>query len=309
MLKAHSPSPPFFTGLTLVQISPHSLQQPRGRGKGAVGSSSHTVCATPSSSGGAALTLFPCSRVGPPMGDTEEYPRNSSTPSPSQGLQFHMNSPSVGPSRRVQPFRSSKPAAAWPSPSLGPQVLPGAAPGWSFHRVTDSFGHPPAPAWAPPQASGVSLFPCGSPGAVGAQQPHHGLQHGNLCSGTWSSSWPSFLIDWSFQCCFSHVFSLLSPAAALPPSLLGSALASPVSLSAAGISSPGHRGIFWQCPTEATLEPLLAMHARYKIRVAKGQQEFDALSSSHHWCACVIEFSSCKMSKAEILQTTVILFV
>lgn len=30
---------------------------------------------------------------------------------------------------------------------------------------------------------------------------------------------------------------------------------------------------------------------------------------SHHWCHCIIEFSCCKMSKAEILQNTVILFV
>lgn len=33
------------------------------------------------------------------------------------------------------------------------------------------------------------------------------------------------------------------------------------------------------------------------------------LSSSHCWCYCIIEFSCCKLSKAEILQNMVILFV
>uniref|UniRef100_A0A8C9MPV0 Uncharacterized protein n=1 Tax=Serinus canaria TaxID=9135 RepID=A0A8C9MPV0_SERCA len=43
------------------------------------------------------------------------------------------------------------------------------APAQASHGVTASFRHPPALAWAPPQAAGGSLHPRGPPWAVGAQ--------------------------------------------------------------------------------------------------------------------------------------------
>jgi len=104
-------------------------------------------------------------------------------------------------------------------------------------------------------------------GLQGHSLPHHGLQHGlqgNLCSGAWSTSSPSFI---DLAVCrvvslISSVFSLLSPDAvavaqklfpllkyvipwALPPSLIGLALASDRSiLELAGIGSVRHEGSF-----------------------------------------------------------------
>jgi len=82
--------------------------------------------------------------------------------------------------------------------------------------LTASFGHPPAPARDPPRAAGGYLLQYGPPWAT-AGQP----------ASPWSSSqaageplhqehllpllplnWP-----WCLQSCFSHIFSLLSPAA------------------------------------------------------------------------------------------------
>jgi len=65
------------------------------------------------------------------------------------------------------------------------------------HGVTASFRHSPTPKWGLPQAAGGHLH-CGPPWTAGDSLPHcclhHGLQ-GNLYSGAWSTSLPSFGTD------------------------------------------------------------------------------------------------------------------
>jgi len=66
------------------------------------------------------------------------------------------------------------------------------APAQALHRVTASFRHPPAPAWAPPLAAGGDLLHRGPPWAAEAQpaSPWSAPQAAgeNLCSGAWSTS-------------------------------------------------------------------------------------------------------------------------
>ncbi|KAM9590846.1 uncharacterized protein ACIBXB_005895 [Morphnus guianensis] len=110
-------------------------------------------------------------------------------------------------------------------------------------------------------------------GLQGDSLPHHGLHHrlqGNLCSGAWSISSPSFFTDLgvrrvvSLTCSHSSLrlpntpvptFFLLKNVIteALPLSLIGSALAGGGSfLEPAGMGSLEHRGSFQQLLTEAT---------------------------------------------------------
>ena len=89
---------------------------------------------------------------------------NFSSVSPSHRLQFFTNCTSVGPFHEVQSFRNRLLQHGSPA---GSQVLPAnllqhgllypwghrscqePAPAWASHRVTASFGHPPALAWGP----------------------------------------------------------------------------------------------------------------------------------------------------------------
>jgi len=105
-------------------------------------------------------------------------------------------------------------------------------------------------------------------GLKGSNLLHHGLLHrlqGNLCSGTWSTSSPSFLADLGvYRVVYLTFFSLLFPTAAVqrflpclnyviaeapPVSLMGSALASGGSvLEPAGTGSVQHGEPGFFCP-------------------------------------------------------------
>jgi len=76
--------------LPRLNFTPDSLPPPpeqrRDWGMGVAGRLSHAACATPSSSGGRILTLFPCSNVGPSHGT--RFSKSCSSISPSHGMQF-----------------------------------------------------------------------------------------------------------------------------------------------------------------------------------------------------------------------------
>jgi len=147
------------------------------------------------------------------------------------------------------------------------------APVRAYRRVTASFRHPPALAWCP--FHGLQVEICSTMDLHGLQRhslPHQGLLHGlqgNLCSGVWSTSCPSFFTD--LGVCrvvfltLSHsflstavpqqVFPLLKYLIieALPPSLTGLALASGgLVLELAGTGSIRQGGSFSQLLMEAT---------------------------------------------------------
>jgi len=74
------------------------------------------------------------------------------------------------------------------------------APVWAPHRVTASFGHPPAPAWGP--FHGLQVEICSTVafhGLQGDSLPHRGLHHElqgkTLWSGISSNTCPSFFTD------------------------------------------------------------------------------------------------------------------
>jgi len=177
-------------------------------------------------------------------------------------------------------FLLSSPALAWAPLSMGPQVLLGACSSMGSPRGRSLLqAHPPALAWGsprpaggyllhcgPPWAAGGYLLHCGPPRAAGDNLLHHGLLHrlqGNLCSGAWSTSSPSFTdlgVCRAISLTHSHSSTLLqffSPllkyviTEGLPPPLMGSALAS---------SPVGHGGSFWhllKAATPAAPPPLL----------------------------------------------------
>jgi len=106
-------------------------------------------------------------------------------------------------------------------------------------------------------------------GLQGHSLSHHGLLHGpqgNLCSGAWSTSSPSFFTNLGvcrvISLMYSHSSLLLQfffpflkyiITDMLPPSLMGLVLASSGSiLEPAGTGSVRHRGSFQQLLTEAT---------------------------------------------------------
>jgi len=95
---------------------------------------------------------------------------------------------------------ASKPASAWASLSMRPQVLAGAC-----SSVGLSTGSQPP--------SGIRLLQRWVlPGLQGDSLPHHGLHRlqGNLCSGAWSTSSPSFFTDVGVCRVVSHTYSQFS---------------------------------------------------------------------------------------------------
>jgi len=187
---------------------PPLSERHRGQGMWAVISSSHVVTAAPSSSH---------SSLAPVWGS-------------SHGRQFFMNCSSLGPSHGVQSFRnrllqreSPTGSQALPANLLGvgllsPQVRRSwqePAPAQAPHGVTASFRHPPALVWGP--FHGLQVDICSAVdlhGLQGDSLPYRGLLHGlqgNLCSGTWHTSSPSFFTDLGIC-----RFSLPSPAGKCP---------------------------------------------------------------------------------------------
>ena len=149
---------------------------------------------------------------------------------------------------------------------MGLQVLPGACSSAGSPRGHSFLqAHLPAPVW-----TGLQVGICSTmdlPGLQGHSLPHHGLLHrlqGNLCSGAWSTSSPSFCADLGvcravprvhsdssllllyFYCRFFPPLLKCVIPEVLPPLLMGSALARGGSiLGPTGIGSIGHGGSFW----------------------------------------------------------------
>lgn len=99
----------------------------------------------------------------------------------------------------TSPANKSAPGALL-SP-LGPLSYKKPASAWDFHGSIAFFEHPHDLAWGPTWACGF-VFHCRLPLAGGTQLPnprlHHGL-HGNLSSGTWKFSDPSYSTDVIFR--------------------------------------------------------------------------------------------------------------
>jgi len=147
------------------------------------------------------------------------------------------------------------------------------APARALHGLTASFGHIYLlQCWV---LHGLQAGICSTTdlhGLQGHSLPHHGLQNGlqgNPCSGTWSTSSPSFSTDLGVYRVGSltyshsslpgitgqHFFRLFKYIItdALPPLLTHSALASGGSiLELAVTGSTRHGGSFWHLLTEAT---------------------------------------------------------
>jgi len=134
----------------------------KGRGMQVVVSSSYTVSAAPSSSGGGLLTLFPCSSL-----------RSLSWETVLHKLLHHESSPQAAALHEL-PQRGSLP---W-----GAVLQQQAAPAWVPHGVT-SPARKPAPAWAPlstgPQVLAGACSSTGSPRG-------HSLLQASTCSSTGS---------------------------------------------------------------------------------------------------------------------------
>ena len=171
-----SPHPsPFFPGLTLLPIfstsSPRVAQGDREWGLQSV----HHTLSLPllPPQGEDSSHSSPAPAWGPSHRDQPSM--NFSNVSPSHRLQFFTNCSSMGPIHGVQSFKNrllqrGSPAGSQVLPAnllqrglLSPQVHRSCqepAPAWASHGVTASFGHPPAPAWGPPQAAGGYLLHC-----------------------------------------------------------------------------------------------------------------------------------------------------
>jgi len=198
-------------------------------------SSSHVVCATPSSSGGGLLTLFPCSSVRTLSRETvlhkllqcESFPQGAALHELLQRESFpqvtvlqEQATPAWVPHEVTSP--ASKPAPAW---VLSPRVhrtWQRPAPARAPQGVTASFRHPPALAWGP--FHGLQVEICSTMGLHGLQRdnlPHHGLHHElqgkALCSGVLTTSFPPFFFTGlgvcrvvSFMLSHSSLFTAIS---------------------------------------------------------------------------------------------------
>jgi len=175
-------------------------------------SSSHVVSAAPYSSGGGLLTLFPCSSM---RSLSQEISTNFFNMSPFHGLKLFTNCPNVGlfPQGAVLQEQAapvwvphgvtspaSKPAPGRAPLSMGKRSWKELAPAQAPLGVTTSCRHPPAPVCCPFHRLQVDI--CSTmelTGLQGDNLPHHSLHHElqgkGLCSGTWSTSSPSFFTD------------------------------------------------------------------------------------------------------------------
>ncbi|KAM9590835.1 uncharacterized protein ACIBXB_005885 [Morphnus guianensis] len=283
-----------------AQLHSRILYQPppaaQGDGDGVY--THHTLfSAASSSSGGGLITVFPCSSVGSHPRETvlHELLQRGSFPQaavlhkllqhgsfPRCAVLQAQTAPAWAPHGVTSPARKPAP---WAPLSTDPQVLPGACSsagfprGHSLLRETHLLRRGVLHGLQVDICSTMDLH-----GLQGDSLPHHGLHHrlqGNLCSGAWSTSSPSFFTDlgvcrvvsltcshsslWLQFLCHSNFFPPLEYVITevLPLSLIGLALASSGSvLEPAGIGSVGHRGSFSQLLTEAT--PVTPPPPRYQ---------------------------------------------
>ena len=206
-----------------------------GQGMGVVVSSSHVVSAAFSSTGGGLLTHFPCSNVGSLPCETvlhkllqcESFPRAAGLHkllhcgSLPQAAAFQEQTTPVWVHHGIT-SPASKPALGWDP--LSPWVHrscqePAAA--RTPHGVTTSFRHPPAPLWGPLCAAGGDLLHRGPPWATGGQpaSPWSSPQAAGESLLRYLEHLLPLLLHWPWclQSCFSHIFSLLFPAAIYTP--------------------------------------------------------------------------------------------
>jgi len=174
--------------------------------------SPHAVSATPCPSGGGLLTLCPCSSVRSLSWETvlhkllqyesfpwaaalHKLPQRGSLP---RGAVLQEQAAPVSPwgYKPCQQTCSGVGSSLHGSAGLDRSLLQCGAP----HRVTNPFRHPPAPVWGPFHRLQVDI--CSTMdvhGLQGDNLPHHGLHHElqgkTLCSGTSSTSSPSFFTD------------------------------------------------------------------------------------------------------------------
>jgi len=185
---------------------------------------SQVLFASPSSSGGLILALFPCSSVG-------SLPRETGLHEPLQhesfswatvlqvlfqhwffprGAVFREHTALVWVSHWVT-TPASKSAPVW-APSVHRSCQEPASV-WALCGVTVSFGHSPGPVWCPPQAVGGYLLHCGPPRATGGQSasPRSSPQAAGECLQHLLLL--LLHIPWCLQGYFSRMFSLLYPEA------------------------------------------------------------------------------------------------
>jgi len=152
-------------------------------------SSSHVVCAAPSSSGRGLLTLCPCSKLRSLSQETVLHKLLQRESFPWAAALRKL--PQRGSFYRVQSFRtrllqrgSSMESQALSAnllqhPCLSPWVCTSwqdPAPAQAPHRVTASFRHPPALSWGPFHRLQVEIFSTVDlHGLQGKILPHHGL--------------------------------------------------------------------------------------------------------------------------------------
>jgi len=189
-------------------------------------SSPQILSADPSSSHSS-----PAPAWGPSHG--RQFSTNWSSMSPSHGVQFFTNCSSVGPFNGVQSFRKRLLQRGSP---MGSQALPASllqrgllspwvhrscqepAPAWALPEVTASFGQPLLQRGVPSTGySWISAPPWTSMGCRGTacliMVCSMGCR-GISASAPGASPPPPF---WCLQSWFSHIVSLLSPAAAFFP--------------------------------------------------------------------------------------------
>ena len=145
----------------------------------------------------------PAPAWGPPHG--RQSSMNFSNVGPSHGLQFFTNCSSVGPFHGLQSFRHRLLQRGSPTGSqvlpenllqrglLSPQIRRSCqdpAPARGSHRVTASFGNPPAQAWGPPWAAGGDLLHRGPPWAAERQPacPGFSWDRVNCLPSSWYSA-------------------------------------------------------------------------------------------------------------------------
>jgi len=205
-------------------------------------SSPHIVSATPSSSGGGLLTLCPGSCMGslPWEAVLHKLLQLESCPQATALHELLQHGSPTG--SQVLPANLLQCGLLSPR---GHRSCQEPASAQASHGVTASFRHAPALASGPPRAAGGDLLHRGLPWAAGGQ--HVSSQSSPQAAGEYLLRCLKHLLPlllhwpWCLQSCFSHLFSLLSPAViaivqglfpilnyiiteVLPPSQIGPAL-------------------------------------------------------------------------------------